>query len=186
MKKKNPFLQKSEAQNILGNIPFENLYDKGKEAETYYFRTYTNSIILGKSLKPGKYVLKIYRPKYKLKESLQKYLLKLSKNELIPEIYIMNQDFIIMEYFDGLRLETIIYSRLVSRKEFDIIFENIKKLLKKYRSLGLRHNDFHYGNILVDKNLNVIFIDPQISLFGNENIWEELDRIVSLADENLV
>ncbi len=91
-----------------------------------------------------------------------------------------------MEYFDGLRLETIIYSRLVSRKEFDIIFENIKKLLKKYRSLGLRHNDFHYGNILVDKNLNVIFIDPQISLFGNENIWEELDRIVSLADENLV
>lgn len=182
----NPFLQISEVQNILGNIPFQNLYDKGREAETYYFRTYINSIILGKLLIPGKYVLKIYRPKYKLQEALQKYLLKLSKHKLIPKIHIINQDFIIMDYFDGLRLETIIYSRLVSRKDFDIIFENIKKLLEKYRSLKFRHNDFHYENILVDKNLNVMFIDPQISLFGNENIWEELDRIVLLADENLI
>lgn len=183
----NPFHQRSEVRQILGNIPFKDLYDKGLESETYYFRTYTNFQVSGapKILHPGKYVLKIYKPKYKLKSFYENYLLTLSNLKLIPKIHIINRDFIIMDYFDGLRLETIIECRLISRKDFDVVLENIKKMITKYKSLGHKHNDLHFGNILVNKNLDVVFIDPRLLEFGDENISKVMNEFVELADRYL-
>lgn len=169
-KRKNPELE-SEAKEILSqfgnNIKFKYL-SHGSFSEIYYFEVKTSG-----KLKPGKYVIKIFNKYQDVVDSdTIEYLLKLSDNNLIPEIYYITDKYIIMKYIEGVTLKSItkintandwiIESDLYTFDELNTILLNIVKLLKKWHRLGFAHGDLHSDNIIISKLGKIYLIDPKI------------------------
>jgi len=165
-KRKNPELE-SEVQETLSqfgkNIKFKYLAE-GTNAETYYFVIKDSD-----KLNPGEYVIKLFFRSHLYMDD-RVYLKKLSKYGLIPKIYYIDGNFIIMKYIKGEPLSSIIYhldnnkiiSSLFSTVDLNIILNNLKKLINKWHELGFTHGDLNLGNILVTNSKNVYLIDPDL------------------------
>lgn len=168
-KRKNPDLE-SDAEKIISQFG-KNIKSKylayGYFSEIYYFEIKTSG-----KLKPGKYVLKIFNKYQDVVDSdVINYLLKLSDNKLIPEIYYITDKYIIMKYIEGVTLKSItkintindwiIESNLYTFNDLNNILLNVVKLLKKWHRLGFAHGDLHSDNIMISKG-NVYLIDPKI------------------------
>lgn len=123
--------------------------------------------ILGVELYSGKYVLKNIK-KEEISNKDINLLKSLSELMLIPRIYLINKEYIIMDYFEGSTLNVYLRSNLLS----DQLITKIKNLIKKWHSLGFAHGDLALslkenkiiggGNLLISKNGNIKLIDPTI------------------------
>lgn len=99
-------------------------------------------------------------------EDCIKKLLTFSKLGVIPKVRIVTDEYIVMDYVDGksLReLNQIIYG--LSRKDSELLFNKLEKIIKFIHSLGLSHGDLTEGNILISRSENGVFdriylIDP--------------------------
>lgn len=157
-KRKNPRDEneslKERAISILGpNIEYIN---KGAESEVYGNK---------------KLVVKVY-----LYDKFSKFpiyadrFLILSDAKLIPKIYEIGDDYIIMDRIYGKPLTTKLLNTL-SIKQKENIYGQIEKLIKKYHDVGLIHGDLeNYQNILVDNKLKVHFIDPVALPINRDNL----------------
>ncbi len=155
----------SNVKNLLhGNVEI-NFLDSGAEADVYYFENKDDIIVDNYLLQPGKYILKYYFNKFLYSSSKQiRYLTKLSDKKLIPKIYIITADFIVMKFIEGTNLEKLLdkgrYKSLSSKKE---LIDNIKNELSKWHNNNFIHNDLSPSNILISNNGKVWLIDPDIS-----------------------
>lgn len=91
------------------------------------------------------------------------HLKELSKAKLIPKIYEINPQFLIMDYIPAKSLN--LAKLQLSGQEIEIVFENLKKEILRWHKKGFSHGDIHLDNILVDKNLKVYLIDPGYNNF---------------------
>lgn len=193
-KKINPYLQ-FQAENILNELDPKNKIDfkfigEGSYGETYLFKLDQNKLFQNTILKPGKYILKVFKEckeeDIELPSSSEiKYLTKLSKYGLIPEIYIMTKEFNIMKYIEG--VDFCDYSDFFFKKNIppniDRIVNNIEKLIQTWHKLGFAHGDLACSNILISKNNRVFFIDPYFEKrqsFNEDLYW--LRQYKSLLD----
>ena len=179
--RRNPYLQ-SQVENILNELDPKNKINfefigEGYFGETYYFEINNNKLLHNVLLKPGKFILKVFKTsEYKgiqpPSEKEIKYLIKLSKYGLIPEIYIINRRFEIMKYIDG---ETL-WNHVDNKGHLDGSYlVKLDKLVRKWHSLGFAHGDLGDDNILITKNNKLYLIDP---LFDNKNEFNfDLDRL---------
>ena len=165
-KRKNPELQE-KANEIFEfiNPSFWRYLTEGDYAEIYKFGISQNTRIPfvkeNVILKPGTYCLKILKNSDKnLDLKSRNFLKKLSKHKLIPEIFLITNNIIIMEYIDGdtlLNLMEEIPPGILER-----IFLDLYKIIERYHDLGYSHSDLHLKNILIDENNKVHVIDPLI------------------------
>lgn len=161
--KRNPELQK-KSNNILRDLDAENIkyLAEGNYAEVYKFSIEFPTTFQKIKLKPGTYVLKLITMTEisSLNSKEIKYLQKLSKLGLIPKIYVITEDFIIMEYIKGETLLESVYSLLPS--DLEIVLLTLEEIIQKWHKLGFAHGDLNLKNIMIDQNLNVHLIDPMI------------------------
>lgn len=161
--KRNPELQK-KANNILRDLDAENIkyLAEGNYAEVYKFSIEFPTIIRKIKLNSGTYVLKLIKlnetSALDLKEI--KYLQKLSKLGLIPKIYVITDDFVIMKYIEGDTLLDLIH--ILPSDELEIALLNLGDVVQKWHDSGFIHGDLHLKNIMLDQDLNVHLIDPMI------------------------
>lgn len=130
----------------------------GVEGRSYYFNVNKNTHIFETLIKKGQYVIKIY--KILLKSRDIRYLKKLSNYGLIPKIYYIDSNIIIMKYINGKTYDVL--RKHLSLKEHEYILDQINNLIKVWENLGFAHDDISDGNILITENLKVYFIDPYI------------------------
>lgn len=179
---KNPYLD-DYASLILEELDPKNKIDfkfigEGYFGETYYFELNQNKIFQNVILKPGKFILKIFKTSREREihppsEKEIKYLITLSKYGLIPEIYIINRRFEIMKYIDGEKLSDHIRNNNNHLNENYLV--KLDKLVRKWHQLGFAHGDLGDDNILITKNNKLYLIDP---LFDNKNEFGfDLDRL---------
>lgn len=167
IRKCNPYLQ-SKVEDILNEIDPKNKIEfefiaEGQCGEIYKFKLLRITKIENVMLFPNEYVLKIFKDGDEISKSEIKWLTQLSDNNLIPKIYIINSDFIIMKYINSKTIWDSIQDNF-TLDDYLIILEKIKILLLKWHSLGFAHGDLHQRNILITKNLEVYFIDPNFKL----------------------
>lgn len=179
--KRNPYLQ-SQAKDILTEIDPKSKIDfefigEGYFGETYYFEISSNKLLYNVLLKPGKYILKVFKTSkdkgiHPPSEKEIKYLTTLSKYGLIPEISIINRRFEIMKYIDG----DTLWNHVDNKGHLDGNYlVKLDKLVRKWHSLGFAHGDLGDDNILISKNNKLYLIDP---LFDNKDEFVfDLDRL---------
>lgn len=163
---------------ILSNASYWDYLSEGDFGDVYYFIVKNRFEFNKIAIKPGEYVLKIEK-KNKYSPKLIERFEKLSNLNLIPKIYYMDDSIIIMKYIKGKELKKV-FSELPKHKKEKVI-ENIEDLIGKWHSKGEAHMDLIGRNILVDKNLNVYFIDPspvpKTIKDDFEDDWDALDFI---------
>lgn len=156
IRRKNP-IDNSKILDILEPYNLKYLAE-GDHAEIFKFTLKNLLRIENILLKPGTYILKLQK-EFKFSPKERTYFNKLSKLKLIPHIYIIEKDFIIMDYVKGKTLlelvETLPPGRLSS------LFLKIGKTLNKWHDLNYSHGDMHIKNIMIDSNGEVILIDPK-------------------------
>lgn len=174
---------------ILSNVPPNNikLINVSNYAESYLFSINTpteiNTIFdrdiiplnifdenSTATLNPGKYILKLYYAKFKLSERSQEYLLELSDNDLIPKIYYIDRNMIIMKFIESVDVLKLLkeekYRSL--HKKFDTglafkkyLLQKVNEELYKWHKLKFTHGDFAERNILLTPQGKVYLIDPK-------------------------
>lgn len=160
-RKKNPYKEKDLIDQFsqFSDIKF---LSSGLEARIYKFTLDKSVIFSGILLKSGQYVLKVIYDEYCLdKENIERLFL-LSKYGVIPHIYFINENIIIMKYIDGEPFYYWIKDHRKDSKKLEIINYKINKLIEIWEKLGLYHEDLNNTNILITKDLKVYFIDPKI------------------------
>lgn len=166
IKKRNPSKELAElAKEILKNADDFEFLSEGHHGELFYFISYSKIYIKNIRLLPNEYILKIF--KQTLSEKQLEYFAKLSNLKLIPEVFILNPVFLIMQYIEGITLFEYFRNKTkfkTNLTKFEI-YEKIKNLINKYHSFNLAHDDLNVSNILISKD-NVFFIDPGIILIG--------------------
>ena len=114
------------------------------------------------TLYSGKYILKDIR-KEKISNKDINVLKSLSNLKLIPKIYFINQNKIIMDYFEGITLTQYLKNHNLSKQ----LFLEIQKLIRKWHRLGYAHGDlallFNKDNKLVGGD-NLLISDKEITL----------------------
>jgi tRNA A-37 threonylcarbamoyl transferase component Bud32 len=179
-KRKNPELE-LEAENISKeldlNVDFKYI-SEGFFAETFYFKLLKNKLIRNIILKPDEYILKIF------KNDLEKYnaakpnnyelnrLKLLSKYGLIPKIYIIDKNFIIMKYIKGITLKEYLQNIENYSLTEKILFK-IEYIIEKWHDLGFVHGDLYDKNILITNTDKIYFIDPMM----NKSIRDDANEI---------
>lgn len=168
--KQNPTLTLNEFEDTF-RVPFFE-FDTGGNANTYKFTISKSFFVFETNLKPGNYVLKLFRkpnrfdmyndldhPFHTSSKDCIKKLIALSDLKLIPKIYIIQDNFIIMEYIDGIILSKsgIRFEPLEFRK---IVFEKLEKTLFDWHRNHLYCGDLDGDNIILGKDQNVYIIDP--------------------------
>lgn len=175
--KKNPELQKKANSILYGQLDANNIsfLSEGNYAEIYKFDievpTRISFISNNMVMKPGTYVLKLQKWNNLLDLKGRNFLKKLSKHKLIPEIYVISSDFIIMKYIEGNTLRDLINNE----ENIAGILHKVGRIVEKYHDLGYSHSDLHSANILIDKNGEVHLIDPKIlekNFEKDENIMQ--------------
>lgn len=178
-KRKNPHLS-TRARHILNDISYPDneiefeFIGEGNFGETYYFELTKNKYYLNTILKPGEYILKIFKSEWNLPlpeiEELD-YLKLLSKYGLIPKIFIITKKFLIMKFIEGSTMIAYTGNEII---ENDVI-SKIDKLVKKWHSLGFAHGDLSESNILITRNYKIYFIDPYFR--NKEDFRYDLDLL---------
>lgn len=162
-RKKNP--QKENLVRILlNNSDDYQFLGEGSEGEVYYFMLGEPLKLNKDILEEGEYVIKIYFDT-ELSENQIKYLQKLSNFNLIPKIFSISRNYIISQFINADSFSRVIKNSRRWSSERKLVYENIKNLISKWHSLGYAHEDLNPDNenILIDKKLNVYFIDPSIN-----------------------
>lgn len=166
------------------NIQIE-FIGKGSFGETYTFEIlYPKVLDNGQILYSGKYLLKrfINRP---CKNEIS-HIMILSKYGLIPKIYYMNKNYVIMKYIKSVTLHSLIKNQYLSISETKLIFNQIRKLIGKWHDLGFYHGDLdNLSNMLITENEKVYLIDPGFDFDHdfrekNEAIETDLETISDL------
>lgn len=167
-KKKNPYNCIEEIiKNLQENSKIKNLQciGEGADAEVYYFNLPQKAYILNDIfLNQGEYVIKILKtqkpnhpPRYSEEEinRLKKY----SKYGIIPKIYYIDKNSIIMKYIKGITLKE--FRKKYPEYPLTDIRNRIIELENIWWKIGkFTHSDLHDGNILITKDLKVYLIDP--------------------------
>lgn len=163
-KRKNPDTNKIKKFLLnFGNANQIQYLTSGCEGEIYIF-----------FLNKKKYVIKHYKSPL-LKNEID-YLKKLSDYKLIPEIFYIDNNYIISDYIEGKSLWEIYNSQ--SRKYLLDIINKVIKILDKWHKLGFNHGDINSRNIMVSENEKIYLIDPSLDPNvedeNNESIIEDL------------
>ncbi len=149
------------------NIPFESL-SEGAHGETYIFKINFKKVLDNNTfLKPGEYLIKRFfndpHEGYITKKEIE-HLLKLSKYGLIPKIYYISKEYVIMKYIKADTLLNCYENNSLSKLEIDKILGRLYFLIEKWHKLGFAHGDLQMlGNILVTSKNQVYLIDPGMS-----------------------
>lgn len=180
VKKKNPYLD-DYASLILEELDPKNKINfkfigEGSFGEIYYFELNHNNIFENVILRPGKYIIKIFKENKEEDIELPSfseinYLKKLSNYGLIPKIYIINKNFSIMKYIEGVDLLDYGHE---TKDNIIKTLSKIKKLVKIWHELGFAHGDLSFTNIIISKNHKVYFIDPYFENrqnFNDDLLW---------------
>lgn len=175
----NPALQKLVEEII--QLPSEYL-GFGGYSEVYRFILNKPEIVDGNLLQKGDYVIKIFFRNYRILDSKSiSYLKDLSNKKLIPQIYVINFDYIIMDYVDGKPLKDFNDDKKFITENYQFLIDSIKLELQKWWKKNRYHNDLNPGNIIFKSKGGVIFIDPSNrqskSLDGKDIDIEQLERI---------
>lgn len=168
----NPELQKLVDQII--QLPSEYI-GFGGYSEVYRFIVSQPAIIDNNVLNPGDYVIKIFFNNYRILDNKTiKYFKKLSNEKLIPEIYIISDEYVIMDYIKGVVLVKILD---IIHKDWEIAINKIKTEAKRWWKKGQYHNDLNPGNIIFRPDGLVTFIDPAKYPIGKEKDIEQIDKL---------
>lgn len=179
-KRKNPSLEKiiEDHPHLLINPIFLDLLKQckfkylssGAVRDVFYFET-TNIKLRNYQIPEGSYVIKINkiynRTNYKNEkfkswriEECIKVHINFSKLGLIPKIYFIDPDFMIMKYVPGKTLDKIIHDKSISK-------EKIQDLINKRNSLELILGKFWPAYDVSDDNFivspdfkKIYYIDP--------------------------
>lgn len=93
-----------------------------------------------------------------MEEEYINYLKILSSKKLIPKIYKIDNDSILMDFFDGETLK-------LTNSNLDKIFHKISENCLSWHKENFFHGDLHEENILISKfNESVMFIDPNTEI----------------------
>lgn len=114
----------------------------------------TIKIVNGITLYSGKYILKNIT-KEEISNKDITLLKSLSDSKLIPKIYFIDKNKIIMDYFDGITLQDYLKKYKLSEK----LYQKIRKLVFKWHRLGYAHGD-----------LALLFSSKNNKLIGAENL----------------
>lgn len=117
------------------------------------------------TLYSGKYILKDIRKEKILNKDIN-ILKSLSDLKLIPKIYFINKNKMIMDYFDGVTLQDYLKKHKLSEK----LYLKIRKLVFKWHRLGYAHGD-----------LALLFSSKTNKLVGAENLLIG-DKEITLID----
>jgi tRNA A-37 threonylcarbamoyl transferase component Bud32 len=117
------------------------------------------------TLMSGKYILKNIT-KEKISNKDINLLKSLSDSKLIPKIYFIDKNKIIMDYFDGITLQEYLKRYKLSEK----LNQKIRKLVFKWHRLGYAHGD-----------LALLFSSKTNKLVGAENLLIS-DKEIILID----
>lgn len=188
VKRKNPKeLNARLAKEILIEADEYKYLTEGNEGEIFYFKTNNPLIIDGHKLLPGKYVLKIFNKS--MTSRRLEFLSELSDKKLIPEIYVFDFNYLIMEYIDGKTLKSVIEN--LSRSSKDLILKEIEKLINKWHNYKIGHGDLQTINIMISGK-KVYFIDPLANydeiitnkqLIGNDlSDLKHIERLMAFYD----
>lgn len=163
-RRKNPYESADKILIELQKNP--NVYDirfidKGGYGTVYSFYLNQRSFILNTIfLDKGEYAIKLINQQYNYLDDYSINRLQiLSKYGLIPKIYYIDYNLIIMKYVDGIPF-SVWRTGKEGTEKLEIVEEKINTLADVWTKLGFYHSDLHYGNILITKNLKVYFIDP--------------------------
>lgn len=148
---------------------------EGVEATTYYIKLIKNTHIFNKLFNPGEYVVKIYKIRTEnnfLTYEQQKYLLLLSKYGVIPKIFYIDSNVLIMKYIRGITIDVFVQDVInYDPNMIKILEKQYEKLIDIWYKLGLEHGDIdpdnwlHSENILVtmkNSKIKLYFIDPAL------------------------
>lgn len=188
---------RKKVEKILSNSSFWEYFSEGGRANTYYFVLKNKFKIKNVVIPPGQYILKSDKKDRTYKELDR--LKNLSDLDLIPKIYYIDKYITVMKYIQGEELSKF-YKKSVGYRSKMKILRNILKKFKKWHENEVYHGDLYGRNILVDKNLDVHFIDPwlkggsfytdreamlniSLKLVGDDIIaWRELEKMIKKND----
>lgn len=177
LRRKNPKnLSKTQILNHLtSNLDVTEIFPliRGGEGEIFHFSIIKNTHIFEHLMYPGEYVIKVYD----LNDYVdQQKLIKLSKYGLIPKIYYIDSNTIIMKYIKGVRIHDFV--RKIRKEKWDpIIFEQLynkmKNLFEIWKKLGFSHGDAREQSFLekdpiwMEHNPNVLvsYINGKLKLY---------------------
>jgi predicted Ser/Thr protein kinase len=184
---KNPKLS-TKVRHILNDISYPDneiefkFIGEGMFGESYYFELTKNKYYLNTIIKPGEYILKVFKSEFDLYlpspdiEELD-YLKLLSKYGLIPKIFIITKKFMIMKFIEGTPMIDYTINEIINH---DVV-PKIEKLIKKWHELGFAHGDLKADNILITKNYKIYLIDPY---FANKDEFKyDLDVLNSYKNK---
>lgn len=162
-KRKNPYNSIEEVISKLELNPYVQeirLLGQGAFGDVYYFylpqRTFIlNDIFLDK----GEYAIKILFGNHKYGKEDIKKLEVMSKYGIIPKIFYIDKNSMIMKYIDGITLKE--FRKKYPFYSLNEIKTKIEYLQHIWWQIGkFSHEDLHDGNILITKDLKVYLIDP--------------------------
>jgi tRNA A-37 threonylcarbamoyl transferase component Bud32 len=107
---------------------------------------------------------------------------------IIDYWFCKNGSVIIMKKLD-MELEKLIYEKYLNneKKLFEIYDKVIDKINILHKKLKINHNDLHLGNIMIDKNENIYFIDFGNSyILGGKQITNENEYSYNSSDYGII
>lgn len=159
---------------------------EGGYGETYIFQIRNKKVLNnGIVLNPGEYLIKRFfnnSANEVINKKEIEYLIKLSNYGLIPKIYYIDRNFVIMKFIEALPLSEYIDNDLFTESEKDKIVERLYVLISKWHELGFAHGDLSLTNILITKTNKVYLIDPV--MINLRNYDSEVDE--KLAFKQLI
>lgn len=190
-KRKNPH-DSDYIESIIGNANYTYI-DSGSYAYTYKFILKSPKIINNIRFKSGIYLLKIFIDPFIFHpKGCKERFLKLSKNKLIPKIYIINEKYVIMDYIDGIPLKKLLpeyndeidewEEKISPAKAYNLWIKIDQELEEFHRVSKSAHGDLNPGNIIISKDLTKVwFIDPSCDSTNysrDENNMENIKRLL--------
>lgn len=169
---------KKYAENIVGlAVKFIN---EGANGEVYYFKLNKITKINNKLLKSGEYVIKIdmwHSEDFPFKKELE----ILSKYGVIPKIFIINKNYLIMKYIPGkiYKFEKLNWPYL---EKLDL-YNKIKKQIAIIHMLNLNHGDIKDTNILITNDRKIYLIDPHPTLFDKNRNLKDLNDLNHIGSQ---
>lgn len=126
----------------------------------YYFLLNKPNKIENINLPKGEYIIHISNKKYE--SAYIKKLQILSLYELVPQIFIIGENYIIYKFLR----KYMILENYKNHKYFDFIdqkrsiLNTIIKNLTKWHTIGYGHNKISLQNILIKSDTEILFINP--------------------------